>query len=89
MKIIVTHYDDERPYYVKELEYMYSDPIRVFLTSCIDYAHDYNIESMGELSLLFTKVSESLKRDKNVKSVNLYDKTYIRNIKIQKIKKLI
>jgi hypothetical protein len=87
MKIVVTHYDDERPYYVKELEYMYNDPIRVFLTSCIDYAHDYNIEPMGEFSLLFTKVSESLKRDKNVKSVNLYDKTYIRNLKIQKIKK--
>jgi len=87
MKIVVTHYDDKRPYYVRDLEYMYREPVRVTLTSNIDYAHDYNIDSMGELSLLFIKVSESLKRDKNVKSVNLYDKTYIRNLKIQKIKK--
>lgn len=87
MKIVVIHYDDYRPYYVKDLEYMYNNPLRVTLTSNIDSAGDYNIDGMN--NLLFTEVERSLKRDKNVKSVNIYDKTYIRNLKIQKIKKLI
>jgi hypothetical protein len=89
MKIVAV-FNDGTLKYVREVEYMYGNSLKVTLTPYLDSAHKFGLNNKDlQMDLILEEISYSLKLNKDIKSVNLYDKQFIRSLKIQKIKNLI